>query len=446
MPTELSPALASLAAELDALGAHARQMNAPTPESAAPDFQATDFRLENEIGRGGMGVVYKARQISLDRPVAIKVLAPTLLNDPAFRARLVQESHLIAQLHHPNIIDVYAAGTCGTNYYFAMEYVEGTTARDFVFRDLRAIATFGIRIAEALAYAHSCGILHRDIKPANILLTDGSARVKIGDFGLACLVENAAGVSGTRPYMAPELLHGEGASIQTDIFALGATLREEATPFLQEKPDRDFLAILAKAQNPQPNLRYATMGELTDDLRHWLNHEPITAAPPSWARRLKLWGTRNPAAALSAAFALLLALGLFAALTVGYLRTSAALRQVEHEAVNTAAALVSALTATEEDRLAPNKRLAKLQRACETLEKLQARFPQNTEIAHALERLSRATDFTAQKEREGRARPALTAPDGPRGTLRPRNPMLPRDLRHGTPSGNSSVPSDSFRP
>lgn len=128
------------------------------------------------------------------------------------------------------------------------------------------------------------------------------------------------------------------------------------------------------------------------------------------------------------------------------MRTAAALRQVEHEAVNTAAALVSALTATEEDRLAPNKRLAKLTRACETLQKLQARFPKNTEITHALERLSRATAFTAQKEREGRARPAPTSPDGPRENLRPRSPMPPRDLRRGTPSGNLSAPRDNSRP
>lgn len=399
MESELPPNLQSLAAELDALGAQARQIP-PAP----PNFEGTDFQIERELGRGGMGIVYLARQLSLGRPVAIKVLAPNLSRAPTFRARFSAEFHLVAQLHHPSIIDVYAAGTTGSDCYFAMEYVEGTTARDFVFKSLEDVTTFGIHTAEALAYAHSCGILHRDIKPANILITAPN-RVKIGDFGLACLAEQASGVSGTRSYMAPELLRGEGASVQTDIFALGATLHEEAAPLLTVQPDSDFLAILNKAQNENPALRYENMDSFEADLCHWLNHEPITARPASLFRRLTLWTKRNPPAALGAALALLFALGLFIALAIGYWRTSAALKQVEKEAVNTSAALIAALTATDEDRQATNKRLVKLQRAKETLQKLQARFPKNKEIAQAIERLTHAIEFAAHREVRGREMP-----------------------------------------
>lgn len=399
MEPELSPALQSLAAELDILGAQTRH-SPPAP----PNFEGTDFQIERELGRGGMGIVYLARQLSLDRPVAIKVLAPNLSRTSTFRTRFSEESHLVAQLHHPSIIDVYAAGTTGSDCYFAMEYVEGTTARDFIFKSLQEVATFGLHTAEALAYAHSCGILHRDIKPANILITTPN-RVKIGDFGLACLAEQASGISGTRPYMAPELLRGKGATPQTDIFALGATLREKAAPFLKEHPDWDFQAILAKAQNAEPALRYENMAAFAADLRHWLNHEPVAARPPTPSRRLTLWAKRNPPAALGAALAALLALGLFTALAIGYLRTSAALKQVENEAVNTSAALIAALTANEEDRQAPNKRLAKLKRAKETLRQLQTRFPQNKEISEAIERLTHAIEFTVHKDGRGREMP-----------------------------------------
>lgn len=359
-----------------------------------------------------MGIVYLARQLSLERPVAIKVLAPNLSRSPSFRTRFATESRLVAQLHHPCIIDVYAAGTAGADCYFAMEYIEGTTARDYDFKSLADIATFGIHTAEALAYAHSCGILHRDIKPANILITAPN-RVKIGDFGLACLTEQAADTSGTRPYMAPELLRGEGATPLTDVFALGATLREEAAPLLAEHPDPDFQAILDKAQNPSPSLRYKDMEAFAADLHHYLAHEPVAARPATPLRRLALWSRRNPPAALGAALAALFALALFSALAIGYLRTSAALKQVENEAVNTSAALTAALTANEEDRQAPNKRLAKLQRAKETLRQLQTRFPQNKEIAQAIERLTRAIEFTLHRDGNGRDMPRPRPPRTP---------------------------------
>ena len=408
MPTELPDNLKSLAAELDALAGRSTDSS---EASDLPTLDGTDFEPFAELGRGGMGVVYAARQRSLDRTVAVKVLAPHLSDAPTFRARFADEAHLVAQLHHPNILDVYAAGSCNGCCYFAMEYVDGTTARDHAFASLDAVATFGITVADALAYAHGCGVLHRDIKPANILIgTDGM--VKVGDFGLACLAGSATDASGTRSYMAPELLRGERATVLSDVYALGATLVEEAAPHLHTHPDADFAAILNKATAADPADRYADMTAFVTDLRRYRAHEPLAARPPSALRRLALWTRRNPSAAVGAASALLLSFGLFAALAVGYVRTSAALAQVEVEATNTANALIAALTATDEDRAASDKRLATLQRAKETVERLHTRFPANEEMGHAIERLARAIEFTERRGRRSFSRTsrAFSAP------------------------------------
>ncbi len=398
MPTELPDNLKSLAAELDAL---AGRTVASSETAECPSLDGTDFEPVAELGRGGMGVVYAARQRSLDRTVAVKVLAPHLSDAPEFRERFADEAHLVAQLHHPNILDVYAAGSSGGCCYFAMECVDGTTARDHVFASLDAVAAFGITVADALSYAHGCGVLHRDVKPANILIgADGT--VKVGDFGLACLAGAATDASGTRSYMAPELLRGERATVLSDVYALGATLAEESAPHLRAHPDADFASILDKATSADPADRYADMTAFASDLRRYRAHEPLAARPPTALRRLALWTRRNPSAAVGAAAALLFAFGLFAALAVGYVRTSAALAQVEVEATNTANALIAALTATDEDRAASDRRLAKLKRAKETVERLHTRFPANEEMVRAIERLARAIEFT---ERRGHPTP-----------------------------------------
>lgn len=402
--------LKTLAAELDALAGH---VDAPSTDAPIPSLDGTDFEPYAELGRGGMGVVYAAHQRSLDRTVAVKVLSPRLSDSPSFRERFAAESRLVAQLHHPNVIDVYAAGTCGKVCYFAMECVDGTTERDHAFRTLAEIAAFGVVVADALAYAHGCGVLHRDIKPANILIgRDGT--VKVGDFGLACFADVATDASGTQGYMAPEVCRGEGATALSDVYSLGATLASEAAPFLHERPDADFAAILDKATAEAPADRYAGMAALAADLRRYLSHEPLAARPPSVARRIRLWMRREPAAAAGVAAALLLALGLFIALAVGYVRTTAALAQVEDEATNTADALVAALTATDEDRAAPDKRLAKLKRAKGTVEGLLRRFPDNEAMARAVEKLSHAIEFT---ERRGN-RPPPSRPGAPSGARR----------------------------
>ena len=389
---KLPPELEEIAAELSELGVECRGKGL-LEKVELPNLSATDFEPLYELGRGGMGIVYAARQISLGRTIALKMLSPHLSKDATFRARFLDEAHLIAQLHHPNIVEVYSAFTQNDTCYFAMEWIEGTSAREHEFLNVAEIARFGVRVAEALAYAHECGVLHRDIKPANILIgKDGT--IKVGDFGLACLLGSAADSSGTQGFMAPEICRGEAPTKQSDVFQLGRTLEREAASHLKLHPDADFAAILAKATAADLNVRYADMNALAQDLRHYLAHEPLAARPPSTIRRLALWSRRNPPAAVLFIASIFLALGLFIALAVGYAHSCAALRAVEQEASHTANALADALTATEEDRLSPNKRLSKLNRAKETLEQLKTRFPENEEVAAALLRIEKATEFS----------------------------------------------------
>ena len=191
LPVELQ----ALAAELDELGRGASAAS----NCAPPDIP--DFRVKSILGRGGMGTVYLAEQLSLGREVALKVVACPAGGAPSGAAD--SEARTVARLHHPNIVEVYAAGTADGRSWFAMELMRGQTANHRRFASVEDVARLGAQIAEALAYAHRCGVVHRDVKPSNIFISaDGLA--KLGDFGLA----NLPGAGGTRRYMAPELTGG----------------------------------------------------------------------------------------------------------------------------------------------------------------------------------------------------------------------------------------------
>lgn len=164
---QLTDALRSLAAELDELGNE--------QEERVPEIP--DFRLTDVLGRGGMGTVYLAEQASLGREVALKVVNRRGDAD-------ANEARTVAQLHHPNIVQVYAAGTDGGRPWFAMELMRGKTAHDSRFASSDDVARLGVQIAEALSYAHRCGVVHRDVKPSNIFVGDNGI-AKLGDFGLA---------------------------------------------------------------------------------------------------------------------------------------------------------------------------------------------------------------------------------------------------------------------
>ena len=331
-----------------------------------PDMSGSDYRLIRRIGAGGMGEVFEATQISLDRKVAVKLLSPRLTADPAQRDQFENEARVIAMLHHPNIVQILNAGVCAERCYYAMELIDGKGLDRCRIDDPREIARLGLQAARALAYAHSCHVLHRDVKPANLLL-DAQGDVHIGDFGLAFVLEDAAGRSdsagrriGTLRYMAPERLTKGVNSYAGDQYSFGVTLYELVThaPVLAEKdpdkltarissgplpplkcPDRELAAIINRCTAFDPANRYPGMEEAAADLEHFLRHEPVTAAPPSPIRRFRLWAKRKPAEAALSTFANLAAGAFAVAVTVGYFRTNAALKLAEKNAAAANAAL-----------------------------------------------------------------------------------------------------------
>jgi len=194
-----------------------------------------NYEIVAELGRGGMGVVYKALDRSLHREVAIKVLSPHLAGDPQFVDRFLREARAAAQLSHPNIAHVYAVGESSGHRYIVMEYIKGQTLAHWIrtqgaLESSRALSIVR-EVADALSTAHSAGIVHRDIKPANIMI-DGAGHVKVMDFGLAKLASATAGVTasgailGTPQYMAPEQVQAREVDGRADIYSLGITLYE----------------------------------------------------------------------------------------------------------------------------------------------------------------------------------------------------------------------------
>ena len=396
----MSPELEALARELDELGKTPARREPDVP----PDFGGTDWRLVRSIGKGAMGTVYEAEQISLARKVAIKVLPMAVSSSPSRRARFLREAQTLAMLHHPNIVKVYAAGTAGERLFYAMDLVRGTDLRNVKPADEEDVAILGLSAAQALAYAHRCGVIHQDVKPAN-LLVDEEGNLHLADFGIAALLQGADHVSssgGTRRYMAPEMQDGRGiASPASDQYALGVTLSELAQSAKDNRIPSDLAAIFSKMTATEPSARYPDMEAVTDDLHRFLRHEPVLAQPPSLVRRFSLWTRRNPAAAIGAAAAVVCLAGFLVALAFGFLQARRALAQTEAEAARAAQALAEALTITDINE--PDKRDGELQRALSAAERLAARFPDNADIASSVEQLKKARENHArfQKRRNG---------------------------------------------
>jgi serine/threonine protein kinase len=218
-----------------------------------------NHRILKELGKGGMGVVYKAHQLSLGRPVAMKVLPQHLTNDESFIKRFHNEARAIARLNHPNIVQIYDIGNEGDIHYYTMEFIEGPTLDDVIYKEgfLSPDRTLAIlnQVAKALRYAHSQGIVHRDIKPSNIMIAK-LGRVKLTDFGLALQQRTTrltvdGGIVGTPEYMSPEQAAGRTATAQSDIYSLGVVAYELLTgkvPFEGDSP----LIVLSKIQNTEP--------------------------------------------------------------------------------------------------------------------------------------------------------------------------------------------------
>src|SRR6266511_1817223 len=315
----------------------------PTIARMLKDFG--DYELLEEIGRGGQGVVYRARQKSLNRIVALKVIGLAHWATEAHVKRFRLEAEAAASLNHPYIVPIYEVGERDGACYFSMGLVEGGQLDAVAKREpipLRHAAELIAKLARAVHYAHEHGILHRDIKPGNVLL-DAKGEPHLTDFGLARLVETESTVThtmevlGTPSYMAPEQAAGNNAGVTsaTDIYGLGAVLYQLLAghpPFaagttyetvrlvlateprqprvLNPKVDRDLNTICLKCLDKDPRRRYSSALALAEDLEHWLKHEPIRARRTGLVTRGRKWVRRNPSIAVMAAMLLVLAVPL----------------------------------------------------------------------------------------------------------------------------------------
>jgi YVTN family beta-propeller protein len=224
-----------------------------------------DFRIEGELGRGGMGVVYRATQLSLGRPVALKVIASGLAGDEGFRERFGRESRLAASLDHPNVIPVYAAGEHDGVLYIAMRYVEGTDLRALIRKESRLdpLRAAGVvaQVASALDAAHERGLVHRDVKPANVLVgaRGGGEHVYLTDFGLTKRSASETSLTGagewvgTLDYVAPEQVRGDVVDGRADIYALGCVLYEMLTGRVPFPRENDLAKLWAHISDDAPS-------------------------------------------------------------------------------------------------------------------------------------------------------------------------------------------------
>src|SRR6188768_2375398 len=234
-------------------------------------------RIEMVAGRGGMGVVYKATQLALDRTIALKVIAAGLLEDQTVRARFVRESKVAASIDHPNVIPIYYAGEEDGIAYIAMRYVSGDDIRSLVRREgplePERAARIVAQVGSALDAAHAAGLVHRDIKPANVLLGP-EEHVYLTDFGLTKHTLSIAGSTkpghwvGTLDYVAPEQIRGERVDARADIYALGCVLYYALTghiPFEREGDEAKLWAHLSE-DPPKPSERVSRLCPELDDV------------------------------------------------------------------------------------------------------------------------------------------------------------------------------------
>ena len=343
--------------------------------SVAATVAPAGYELLHEIGRGGIGVVYKARQLSLNRTVALKVLLAGDHAGAEDRSRFRAEAEAAARLQHPAIVQIYEVGESQQRPFLALEFVEGPSlARQVQGRPQPPIVAAELveRLARAVAFAHAHGVVHRDLKPSNVLLQpiarqqsgpDGSKTLadfhpKITDFGLAKLLDQpdrteTGRILGTPGYMAPEQARGQSKSVgpAADIYALGAILYELLTgrpPFqgvtpvdtviqvlhhepvpprrLQPKLPRDLETICLKCLHKNPAARYPSAAALAEDLRRFLDGRPVLARRIGPLGRLGRWCHRNPALASLAVGLFLAVAAAFTGVTWGYISAESARR------------------------------------------------------------------------------------------------------------------------
>jgi WD40 repeat protein len=413
-PTQAAPdrSAEAIGAALDqtAVGSSASVQDAPTiglngdGPAVAPLGTVRyfgDYELTSEVARGGMGVVYRARQVSLNRTVALKLILSSQLASEADVKRFHVEAEAAANLDHPNIVPIYEVGVHQGQHYFSMKLIEGESLAGRIgdlLGDPKAAGRLLATVARAVHRAHQGGIIHRDLKPSNILI-DRDGQPHVTDFGLAKRIEADSGLTqsgaimGTPSYMPPEQAGGRKGQLTTavDIYALGAILYELLTgrpPFradsvmdtliqvLEQEPprprslnpraDRDLETIALKCLEKDPARRYGSAEALAEDLERWLRNEPIRARPVSPLERGVKWVKRRPAiAALSLALAIL-AIGGLAGVLLQWRRAEEARRLAIQKEATARIFEANARTAQADARTAhaeadKNRELAALQ-------------------------------------------------------------------------------------
>src|SRR5438132_126517 len=306
------------------------------------DWRLGNYQILDEIGRGGMGVIYRARQRHSRRIVALKRILAYHSDSRETLVRFRREAEAAASLDHPNILPIYEVGESEDGLpFFSMKFAAGGSlleSQTALQKDPRRSVALMAKVARAVHYAHAQGILHRDLKPGNILL-DGRGEPLVSDFGLAKWLDISSDLTrtltvfGTPGYIAPEQANGPSASLKptSDIYSLGAILFDLLAgrpPFLGEhalsviqqasdkpapklrtvKPtlDRDLETICSRCLEREPTARYRSAGDLAEDLERWLQGRPIIARPVSLFVRTWRWSKRNPKLASSVAAAVVL--------------------------------------------------------------------------------------------------------------------------------------------
>ncbi|MFP4058666.1 MAG: protein kinase domain-containing protein [Candidatus Brocadiia bacterium] len=295
----------------------ARLGGAPRPPADALEAELAGrkrlagFELLGPLGRGGMGAVFKARQVAMDRLVALKVLPAKLAGDEAFVSRFVREARAAARLRHPHVVQAYDAGEAEGHYYFAMEYVDGESLEDILVRDGALDPRRGLaymrQVASALAAAHEAGLVHHDIKPANIML-DARGNAMVADFGLAKRAEGDAALTqtgaalGTPAYMAPEVCQGQEADARSDLYALGATffhLLAGRPPFQGNTVSEVIVKHVNEAPPPLESLAPHVDRRLCHIIDRLLRKDPAARPPSAEALLEELDGVSTSRAAPS---------------------------------------------------------------------------------------------------------------------------------------------------
>jgi tetratricopeptide (TPR) repeat protein len=360
------------------------------------------YEIQSLLGRGGMGIVYKARHIGLGRTVAIKMLLAGPHAGGPELARFRAEAEAVARLQHPHVVQVFEVGDHGGQPYFSLEYVDGGHLGQQIGgtpQPPRDAAQLVETLARAVHEAHQRGVVHRDLKPANILLrADGTP--KISDFGLAKRLEGESqtvtgAVMGTPSYMAPEQARGDKEiGPAADIYALGAILYEALTgraPFrgetpwdtvaqviadepvpptrLQPKLPRDLETICVKCLQKEPSRRYASAEELADELRRCLEGKPIVARPVRWWEKTWKWARRHPAVAASLAACLLAIAGGLAATTAMW-RVAESRRKTADDAASQAVAAEQLAETRRKAAVAAERQARAAEHLAETRRKL----------------------------------------------------------------------------